>query len=153
MATDSSILAWRIPWTVELGGLQSMGSPPVGRDWVTSLFTFTQWRRKWQPTPVFLPGESQGRQSLVGCCLWGCRVGHDCSDLAAAATTRSLSKMGLLDKLVFNSVLKSFFFWDFTFCFEIHINLCKLLTNWQTLIYFFAFVLSSGVILMFKVHF
>ena len=29
------------------------------------------WRRKWQPTPVFLPGESQGRQSLVGCRLWG----------------------------------------------------------------------------------
>src|SRR5574337_667998 len=36
-----------------------------------SLFTFTQWRRKWQPTPVFLPGESQGQRSLVGCCLWG----------------------------------------------------------------------------------
>ena len=37
-------------------------------------FTFTSmhWRRKWQPTPVFLPGESQGRVSLVGCCLWGC---------------------------------------------------------------------------------
>ena len=30
------------------------------------------WRRKWQPTPVFLPGESQGQRSLVGCCLWGC---------------------------------------------------------------------------------
>ena len=29
------------------------------------------WRRKWQPTPVFLPGESQGRRSLVGCHLWG----------------------------------------------------------------------------------
>ena len=36
-----------------------------------SNFTFTHWRRKWQPTPVFLPGESQGRGSLVGCCLWG----------------------------------------------------------------------------------
>ena len=34
-------------------------------------FTFTHWRRKWQPTPVFLPGESQGRRSLVGCHLWG----------------------------------------------------------------------------------
>ena len=34
-------------------------------------FTFTHWRRKWQPTPVFLPGESQGQGSLVGCCLWG----------------------------------------------------------------------------------
>jgi len=29
------------------------------------------WRRKWQPTPVFLPGESQGEGSLVGCHLWG----------------------------------------------------------------------------------
>ena len=37
-----------------------------------SLFTFMHWRRKWQPTPVFLPGESQGRGSLVGCRLWGC---------------------------------------------------------------------------------
>ena len=39
-----------------------------------SNFTFTfhfHWRRKWQPTPVFLPGESQGRGSLVGCRLWG----------------------------------------------------------------------------------
>ena len=35
-------------------------------------FTFMHWRRKWQPTPVFLPGESQGRGSLVGCCLWDC---------------------------------------------------------------------------------
>ena len=34
-------------------------------------FTFTHWRRKWQPTPVFLPGESQGWGSLVGCHLWG----------------------------------------------------------------------------------
>ena len=40
--------------------------------WATSLslFTFMHWRRKWQPTPVFLPGESQGRGSLVGCRLW-----------------------------------------------------------------------------------
>ena len=37
-----------------------------------SLFIFMHWRRKWQPTPVFLPGESQGWGSLVGCRLWGC---------------------------------------------------------------------------------
>ena len=36
-----------------------------------SNFTFTHWRRKWQPTSVLLPGESQGRGSLVGCRLWG----------------------------------------------------------------------------------
>ena len=73
MAPHSSILAWKIPRTEEPGGLQSMGSRRVGRDWVTSLslFTFLHWRRKWQPTPVFLPGESQGRGSLVGCSPWG----------------------------------------------------------------------------------
>ena len=44
-------------------------------------FTFTHWRRKWQPTPVFLPGESQGWGSLVGCRLWSCRVGQDWSEV------------------------------------------------------------------------
>ena len=88
VAPHSSTPAWKIPWTEEPGGLQSMGSLEVGHDWATSLslFTLMHWRRKWQPTPVFLPGESQGRGSLVGCHLWGCRVGHDWSDLAAAAT-------------------------------------------------------------------
>ena len=72
-ATHSSTLALKIPWTEESGGLQSMGSLRVGHDWATSLslFTFMHWRRKWQPTPVFLPGESQGQRSLVVCCLWG----------------------------------------------------------------------------------
>ena len=62
MAPHSSTLAWRIPWTEEPGRLQFMGSWRVGHDWETSLslFTFMHWRRKWQPTPVFLPGESQG---------------------------------------------------------------------------------------------
>ena len=74
MAPHSSTLAWKIPWTEEPGRLQSMGSLRVGHDWATSLwlFTFMHWRRKWQPTPVFLPGESQGPGSLVGCSLWGC---------------------------------------------------------------------------------
>ena len=73
MAAHSSTLAWKIPWTEESGRLQSMGSLRVGHDWATSLslFTFLHWRGKWQPTPVFLPGESQGWGSLVGCCLWG----------------------------------------------------------------------------------
>ena len=73
MTTHSSTLAWKIPWTEGPGGLQSMGSLEVRHDWTTSLslFTFMHWRRKWQPTPVFLPGESQGRGSLVGCRLLG----------------------------------------------------------------------------------
>ena len=71
MAPHSSTLAWKIPWTEEPGKLQSMGSQSQ-----TQLkdFTFTSqfhWRRKWQPTLVLLPRESQGLGSLVGCRLWG----------------------------------------------------------------------------------
>ena len=70
---DSPFLPGKIPWTEEPGRLQSMGLRRVGHDWATSLslFTFMHWRRKWQPTPVFLPGELQGWGSLVGCRLWG----------------------------------------------------------------------------------
>ena len=73
MATHSSTFAWKIPRAEEPGRLSSMGVTRVGHDRVTSLslFTFMHWRRKWQPTPVFLPGESQGQGSLVGCRLWG----------------------------------------------------------------------------------
>ena len=73
MASHSSTRAWKIPWTEEPGRLQSMGSLRVRHDWATSLwlFTFMHRRKKWQPTPVFLPGESQGQRTLVGCRLWG----------------------------------------------------------------------------------
>ena len=99
MAPHSSTLAWKIPWREEPGRLQSMGSLRVRHDWATSLslFTFMHWRRKWQPTPVFLPGESQGQRSLVGCHLWGShRIGHDWSDLAAAADTQHLCSQLLI---------------------------------------------------------
>ena len=88
MAPHSSTLAWKIPWAEEPGRLQSMGSRRVRHNWATSLsfFTFMHWRRKWQPTPVLLPEESQGRGSLGGLPSVGShRVGHDWSDLAAAA--------------------------------------------------------------------
>ena len=86
MAPHSSTLAWQIPWTEEPGGLQSMGSLRVRHDWATSLSlsTFMHWRRKWQPIPVFLPGESQGWGSLVGCRLWG-RTELDTTEAAAAS--------------------------------------------------------------------
>ena len=100
MATHSSTPAWRIPWTEEPGGLQSMGLqrireghdrvtftctfletvkslPAMQETWVRSLGWEDPWRRKWQPTPVFLLGESHGQRSLVGYSLWGRRVGHD----------------------------------------------------------------------------
>ena len=59
---------WKIPWMEEPGRLQSTGSLQVRHDFT---FTFLHWRRKWQPIPVFSPGESQGQGSLVGCRLWG----------------------------------------------------------------------------------
>ena len=67
------LLPGKIPWMEEPGRLQSVGSLRVRQDLATSLslFTFMHWRRKWQPTPLFLPGESQGQGSLVGCRLWG----------------------------------------------------------------------------------
>ena len=72
MAPHSSTLAWKLPWTEEPGRLQSMGSRRVRHDWATSLslVTFMHWRRKWQPTPVFLPGESQGRLSSSSLAPW-----------------------------------------------------------------------------------
>ena len=149
MATYSSILAWKIPWTEEPGGLQSMGSLKVGHNWATSLSLFTfhfpalekemathssvlawripgmaepavygvaqsqtrlkwlsssipvwelprwlsgkestcqsrrhgfdpwvekiPWRRKWHPTPVFLPGKSHRQRNLVRYSPWGCK--------------------------------------------------------------------------------
>ena len=82
MATHSRALAWKIPWTEEPGGLQSMGSLRVRYDWATSLslFTFMHWRGKWQPTPVGwrIPGtgEPGGLPSMGSHRVW--------SDLAAA---------------------------------------------------------------------
>ena len=102
MAPYSSTLAWKIPWREEPGGLQPMGSVRVRYDWATSLslFTFMHWRRKWQPTPVFLPGESEGWGSLVGCRLWGHTVGHNWSDLAeAAAAVTWIYFCGLQEKI------------------------------------------------------
>ena len=57
-----------------------------------SNFTFMHWRRKWQPTPVFLPGESQGRRSLVGCRPWG-RTESDATE--RLSSSRSISEHAL----------------------------------------------------------
>ena len=79
MAPHSSTLAWKIPWTEEPGRLQSISLEESRTRLSDFTFTFTHWRREWQPTPVFLPGESQGRGSLVGCRLWG-RTGSDTTE-------------------------------------------------------------------------
>ena len=69
VAIHSSILAWRFPWSEEPGRLQSVGlqESPGFQPWVRKI----PWRRKWQPTPVSLPGQSHGQRSLVGCSPWG----------------------------------------------------------------------------------
>ena len=100
MAPHSSTLPWKIPWIEEPGRLQSMGSQRVGHNWATSLslFTFMHWRRKWQPTPVFLPRESQGWGNLVCCRLWG-RTESDTTEVAAAAAVSQLP-LTLCDPMV-----------------------------------------------------
>ena len=110
MALHSSTLAWKIPWTEEPGRLQSMGSLRVRQDWSTSLslFTFMHWRWKWQHTPVFLPGESQGRGSLVGCRL----CGHTESDTTEVTQQQQQQQTNL------DSILKSR---DITLLTKIHI--------------------------------
>ena len=97
MAPHSSTLAWKIPWMEEPGRLQSMGSLRVGHDCATSLssLTFMHWRRKWQPAPVFLPGEPQGRGSLVGYCLWG----HTESDTTEATQQQQQQQQQLCCEL------------------------------------------------------
>ena len=81
MSPHSSTLAWKIPCMEEPGKLQSTGSLSWTR---LSNFPFTfhchALEKEMATTPVFLPGESQGRQSLVGCRLWG----HTESDMTEA---------------------------------------------------------------------
>ena len=102
MATHSSVLAWRIPGTVEPGGLLAVYGVPQSQTWlkwlsssssvslgwriigfISSLFDFLEliipfWRRHWQPIPVLLPGKSHGRRSQVGYRSMGSqRVGHN----------------------------------------------------------------------------
>ena len=73
------------------------GSRGVRHDWATplSLFTFMYWRRKWQPTPVFLSGESQGWGSLVGCCLWG-RTESDTTEATPVQPSTDPCSLGYL---------------------------------------------------------
>ena len=73
MAPHSSTLAWKIPWAEEPGRLQSMGltKSQTRLSDFTFAFHFHPLEKEMEPTPVFLPGESQGLGSLVGCRLWG----------------------------------------------------------------------------------
>ena len=102
------ILAWRIPWTEEPGGLQSMEWQRLRHGLVTKPYLLwwlsgkesacqgkrrrfdpwvgkIHWRRKWQPTPVFWPGESHGQRSLAGYSPWS-RTESDTTDCAHTHT-------------------------------------------------------------------
>ena len=103
MATHSSTLSWKIPWMEEPGRLQTMGSWRVKHDWATSLslFPFMHWRRKWQPTPVFLPGESQGQRSLVGCV---CGVAQSLTRLKWLSSSSSKLLTSQIDKSRYKNI-------------------------------------------------
>ena len=113
MATHSSNLAWKIPWTEEPGRLQSMGSLRVGYDRMTSLslFTFMRWRRKWQPTPVFLPGEERDGGAwwaavygVVQSRTWLKRLSSSSSSSMVLLTLGTVMYMDLSNFLTFQSL-------------------------------------------------
>ena len=106
MAPHSTTLAWKIPWTEEHGRLQSMGSRRVRLDWATSLslFTFVHWRRKWQPNPALLPGESQGWWSLMGCHL---RVAQSWTWLKQLSSSSSSSKARKVKQYAYSVIQSS----------------------------------------------
>ena len=126
MAPHSSTVARKIPWMEEAGRLQSMGSLRVGHNWATSLSlsTLMHWRRKWQPTPVFLPGESQGRRSLVGCSPWG-RTESD--------TTKATWQQHL--------TCKCYFFGNFSSILNsLYINISNIFLQWWWLFQLLSYV-------------
>ena len=102
LKTHSSTLTWKIPWMEEPGGLQTMGSIRAGHGWVTSLslFTFMYWRRKWQPTPMFLPGESQEWWAAV------CGVAQSQTRLTwlSSSSSNILLYIGTTSSLIHSSV-------------------------------------------------
>ena len=72
MTPHSSTLAWKIPWTEEPGAtVHAVAKSPTQLSDFTFTSHFHALEKEMQPTPAFLPGESQGRGSLMGCCLWG----------------------------------------------------------------------------------
>ena len=70
---------WLSNWTTPVPGAQWLRiCLPVQETWVNPWVGKIPWRRKWQPTPVFLPGKSHGQRRLTGYSSWGCkRVEHD----------------------------------------------------------------------------
>ena len=90
MASHSSTLAWKIPWTEEPGRLQSMGSGRVGRDWATFTFHFHALEKEMATHSSVLAWRIPGTGEPGGLPSMGShRVGYDWSNLAAAAAVPS----------------------------------------------------------------
>ena len=76
------------------------------------------WRRKWQPTRVFLPGESQGRGSLVGCRLWGCTE-SDTTEATQQQQQQPVFQLGCFCWVVWAVCI----FWRLSFCLSHHLQM------------------------------
>ena len=144
-ATHSSILAWRIPWTVHgvtkswtqlsgfhfsLSGGISSKEPQVTKRPGFGLWVGKIWRRAWQPSPVFFPGESHGQRSLVGYSPWG----HKESDMTK----------GTLASVYIHTVICCC--WSLNFKCNSHFLLCTLLFS-QFLV-FISYLCVDGFLLL-----
>ena len=95
-ATHSSILAWRIPWTI-----QSDMTECLSLHFTSLHFTINPWvgkipwSRKWQPTPVFLPGKLHGKRSLEGQHPWSCKESDTSKPLNTHIHMQALSEYQL----------------------------------------------------------
>ena len=77
-----------LPWCLNKESACNAGDPDSGVQKVS-------WRRKWQPTPVFLPGESHEQRSLVGYSQWGCKELDPIEKLSTAPTYINVDKLNL----------------------------------------------------------
>ena len=88
LAAHQASLSFTISWSLlKLMSIESIMPSNINivkcqptpnlHDIIDLILTYIPWRRKWQPTPVLLPGKFHGLRSLVGYSPWGRRVGHD----------------------------------------------------------------------------
>ena len=130
------------------------GVARVGHDWATSLslFTFMHWRRKWQSTPVFLPGESQGREAWLAAVYGVAQTrtwlkGRSSSSCSSSITFLPRSKRLLISRLQSPSAV------ILEVCKPLR-TICKVLCRYifvmrKTIAFT---ILSKGLLKMSKVH-
>ena len=112
------------PYPVQIRCSEELCVSNLGK--TLSLFTFMHWRRKWQPTPVFLPGESQGWGSLVGCRLWG----REESDTTEATKQQQPLAITFLFSSYHSFYCYLIFSWIFVCC-VLFVYFYFVFTNWN----------------------